>query len=303
MNLYYETNYLQHHGIKGMRWGIRRFQKKDGSLTSAGEKRYSGKTPADKKAAEDLKGQRSARRLNALKQIQQMRQDSLDRAAARKATRDKSALEKEQIRNEKEKLKLEKQQIKGKRKFDDRAQDQQATANARQYKLNKKQLDFEKEQFRSQNKPTDSDDYYELPDTPERQSSSASTGKKLAMGALAVAGTVAVGVAAKKYGPTLINKLKNLKNSKVGDAADKVKDTGPEIGKAIDGIVMPKSSKNSAGSTKTSSSNIYDVDWSDITETARSAGSSITGLLSTSTSNALGTVGNIPLLPAPKEDK
>lgn len=31
---------LYHHGIKGMRWGIRRFQNKDGSLTPAGEKRY-----------------------------------------------------------------------------------------------------------------------------------------------------------------------------------------------------------------------------------------------------------------------
>lgn len=33
---------LEHHGIKGMRWGIRRFQNKDGSLTPAGKKRYQG---------------------------------------------------------------------------------------------------------------------------------------------------------------------------------------------------------------------------------------------------------------------
>ena len=31
---------LYHHGIKGQRWGVRRFQKKDGTLTSAGKKRY-----------------------------------------------------------------------------------------------------------------------------------------------------------------------------------------------------------------------------------------------------------------------
>lgn len=32
--------YLEHHGIKGQRWGIRRFRNEDGSLTSAGKKRY-----------------------------------------------------------------------------------------------------------------------------------------------------------------------------------------------------------------------------------------------------------------------
>lgn len=31
---------LEHHGIKGMRWGVRRYQNKDGSLTNAGKKRY-----------------------------------------------------------------------------------------------------------------------------------------------------------------------------------------------------------------------------------------------------------------------
>ena len=33
-------NELAHHGIKGMKWGVRRFQNKDGSLTSAGKRRY-----------------------------------------------------------------------------------------------------------------------------------------------------------------------------------------------------------------------------------------------------------------------
>ena len=33
-------NSLQHHGIKGMKWGVRRYQNKDGSLTLKGKRRY-----------------------------------------------------------------------------------------------------------------------------------------------------------------------------------------------------------------------------------------------------------------------
>lgn len=34
------SNDLRHHGIKGMKWGVRRYQNNDGSLTPAGKKRY-----------------------------------------------------------------------------------------------------------------------------------------------------------------------------------------------------------------------------------------------------------------------
>ena len=37
----YEEEYLAHHGTKGQRWGVRRFQNSDGSLTAAGKLRYS----------------------------------------------------------------------------------------------------------------------------------------------------------------------------------------------------------------------------------------------------------------------
>ena len=34
------TPYLEHHGIIGQKWGVRRFQNEDGSLTEAGKARY-----------------------------------------------------------------------------------------------------------------------------------------------------------------------------------------------------------------------------------------------------------------------
>lgn len=36
--MYVYPNYLIHYGIKGMRWGVRRYRNKDGSLTNAGKK-------------------------------------------------------------------------------------------------------------------------------------------------------------------------------------------------------------------------------------------------------------------------
>lgn len=35
-----ENYELRHWGVKGMKWGVRRYQNKDGSLTDAGERRY-----------------------------------------------------------------------------------------------------------------------------------------------------------------------------------------------------------------------------------------------------------------------
>lgn len=49
-------NELTHWGIKGMKWGIRRYQNKDGTLTPAGKKRYNqemAKLKAEEKVAKN----------------------------------------------------------------------------------------------------------------------------------------------------------------------------------------------------------------------------------------------------------
>lgn len=52
--------YLAHHGIKGQKWGVRRYQNEDGSYTEAGKKRYAkAVTQAEKRETKYYKKQRA----------------------------------------------------------------------------------------------------------------------------------------------------------------------------------------------------------------------------------------------------
>lgn len=43
---------IEHYGVKGQRWGVRKYQNKDGTLTALGKKRYGGEKAQQYKQAE-----------------------------------------------------------------------------------------------------------------------------------------------------------------------------------------------------------------------------------------------------------
>lgn len=75
---------LYHHGIKGQKWGVRRFQKKDGSLTPAGRKRYDDDGP--KKKQSKIPKTKSMYRINLEDKYQKqgMTKEQAEQAAAKR---------------------------------------------------------------------------------------------------------------------------------------------------------------------------------------------------------------------------
>lgn len=73
-------NTLIHYGVRGMKWGVRRYQNKDGSLTPAGRKRYAGDggTSGTAKPKSTATSSSSGR-----KKVSEMTDDELNRAVRR----------------------------------------------------------------------------------------------------------------------------------------------------------------------------------------------------------------------------
>lgn len=75
------NNELQHHGTKGQKWGIRRFQNRDGSLTPEGKKRYGIIGTIKERSAQKKK---QKQRAEALEKAREVKKTKAEEAAEKK---------------------------------------------------------------------------------------------------------------------------------------------------------------------------------------------------------------------------
>lgn len=115
-----DNNELQHWGIMGMKWGIRRYQNKDGTLTPAGKKRYDKEMEKLEKEEKILRNKQQTqaqldkldakrKEINALKNPRKTTADEPDEESDTKktASKNKGQLTTDELREKLARLELE----------------------------------------------------------------------------------------------------------------------------------------------------------------------------------------------------
>ena len=100
---------LEHWGIKGMRWGLRRYQYADGSLTPAGKKRYNADVEKLKKQNAkldaEIKGKKAHDRATA--RVEKLKAEAAAKKAQLKGLKDDEKAKKKQAKADSDKAKAE----------------------------------------------------------------------------------------------------------------------------------------------------------------------------------------------------
>lgn len=99
------NDYIQHHGIKGQKWGVRRYQNKDGTLTAAGKKRVKSLNPTS-----DKQYTGSRHDSEAYKQYRMNKEaDNQKKAEMHAAVKNRRTLSDADLKKKIERVKMEKQ--------------------------------------------------------------------------------------------------------------------------------------------------------------------------------------------------
>lgn len=123
MSVYYISkcpDYLEHHGIKGQKWGERNYQYKDGSLTPAGRKRYLKGTTLKEKIADTKSKFEAAKKKRAEEREAKLleKEKKLQEKEEIRARKEENLRMEAELRSEKNLAKFQKKQVKHQKRVD-----------------------------------------------------------------------------------------------------------------------------------------------------------------------------------------